>query len=61
VEGDINAFARINNRLYSILNPYLYRYNVERKDSTALIWAAKRGQDVTAQKSLKAAEIGLAT
>ena len=37
VEGDINAFARTNNRLYSILNPYLYRYNVKRKDSIALI------------------------
>jgi hypothetical protein len=29
VEGDINTFAQINNRLYGILNPYLYRHNVE--------------------------------
>lgn len=36
LEGDINAFARTNDRLYGILNPYLYRHNVERKDSTAL-------------------------
>jgi hypothetical protein len=47
VEGDINAFAWTNNRLYSILNPYLYRHNVKREDSTALTWAAKRGQDMT--------------
>ena len=61
VEGDINAFARTNYRLYGILNPYLYRHNVERKDGTALTWAAKRGQDATAQKSLEAAKIGVAT
>ena len=61
VEGDINAFARTNDRLYGILNPYLYRHNVERKHGTALTWAAKRGQDVTAQKSLEAAKIGVAT
>lgn len=61
VEGHINAFARTNDRLYSILNPYLYRHNVEREDGTALTWAAKRGQDATAQKSLEAAKIGVAT
>ena len=28
-ERDINAFARINHRLYSLLNPYLYRRNIQ--------------------------------
>ena len=61
MEGDINAFAWTNDRLYSILNPYLYRHNIKRKNGTALIWAANQGQDMTTQKSLKAAKIGVAT
>ena len=60
VERDINIFAQTNNHLYGILNPYLYRHNIEQKNGTALTWAAKQRQDVTAQKSLKAAKIGVA-
>ena len=41
VEGDINAFAWTNNYFYSILNPYLYCYNVKWKHGTVLIWAVK--------------------
>jgi ankyrin repeat protein len=50
---DINAFARTNTRLYNLLNPYLYRYDVQQHGSSALLWAAKHGQEATAQKSLE--------
>ncbi|MCJ1385017.1 hypothetical protein MMC17_008135 [Xylographa soralifera] len=50
-ERDINAFAQTNDRLYSLLNTYLYRHNVH-FGSLALLWAASRGQDATAKKLL---------
>ncbi|CEO58471.1 hypothetical protein PMG11_03195 [Penicillium brasilianum] len=51
-ESDINAFARVNIRLYNIVNCYLYKYNVDHQGSSALSWAAVHGQQATARKSL---------
>lgn len=48
----LNAFARTNRRLYSLLNAYLYRHNVEKENSSALFWAAKHGQEATAKMLL---------
>ena len=60
-ERDINAFARVNHRLYSLLNNYLYLYNVQQFGSSALFWAALHGQEGTAQKSLRQGAITQAT
>ena len=49
----INAFARTNTRLYNLLNRYLYRYDIQQCGSSALLWAARHGQEATARKSLK--------
>lgn len=48
----INAFARTNTCLRNLINPYLYLYDVQQLRSSALLWAAKQGQDATAQNSL---------
>ncbi|RYN61612.1 hypothetical protein AA0117_g12982 [Alternaria alternata] len=32
---------------------YLYRYNVQQSGSSALLWAARHGQEATARKSLR--------
>jgi ankyrin repeat protein len=50
---DINAVAQVNRRLYRLLDRYLYRYNVQQSGSSALLWAARRGQEATAQMSLR--------
>ena len=47
-ERDINAFIRINYCFNYILNPYLYRHNVQ-YGGWVLIQAAKQGQKITAQ------------
>lgn len=52
LQREINSFARTNARLYNLLNTYLYRYNVEQNKSSALLWAAKNGQEETAKKSI---------
>jgi hypothetical protein len=52
LERDINAFTRINHRLYNLLNPYLYRRNIQLFRSSALQWAAGHGQEGTARKLL---------
>src|SRR5207302_3202156 len=52
LERDINAFAQANRRLYRLLNTYLYRYNIRQSGSSALLWAARHGQEATAQKLL---------
>ena len=49
---DLNAFARTSQRLYFLLNNYLYRIDVEQGGSSALPWAAEHGQERTAQLSL---------
>ncbi|KAF2181495.1 hypothetical protein K469DRAFT_511336, partial [Zopfia rhizophila CBS 207.26] len=44
-ERDISAFAQSNFRLCKLLTPYLYRHNALWCQSSALLWAAKRGQE----------------
>lgn len=59
-EGDMNALAQANRRLYSLLNPYLYRRNSLKSQSSALLWAAQRGMETTARKCLsEGANIGV--
>jgi ankyrin repeat protein len=50
--SDLNAFARTNQRLYFLLNGYLYRIDVQQGGSSALLWAAEHGLERTAQLSL---------
>src|SRR5204862_3383637 len=52
-ERDINALTRTNRHLYSLLNAYLYRRNVQKFGSSALLWAAAVGQELTAQRLLR--------
>jgi ankyrin repeat protein len=51
-ERDINAFSQTNGRLHDVLNIYLYRHNVQRLGSSGLWWAARHGQEATAQRFL---------
>lgn len=51
-ERDINAFAQTNHWLYDLINVCLYRHNVQSGSSSALLWAASRGQDGTAKRLL---------
>ena len=53
-ERDINAFTRINRRIYFVLNDYLYRHNVRKfGGGSALLWAAEHGREATAQRLLE--------
>ena len=52
-ERDINAFSRTSSHLHNVLNPYLYRHNVQRLGSSGLWWAAQDGQEATTRKFLE--------
>jgi ankyrin repeat protein len=52
LERDINAFAQANRRLYRLLNTYLYRHNIQQSRSSALLWGAQHGQEVTVRRLL---------
>ncbi|CAG8888450.1 unnamed protein product [Penicillium egyptiacum] len=52
-QKDINAFARTSRRCFTLLNPFLYAYNVRQHQGSALHWAARQGQLRTAQESLR--------
>jgi ankyrin repeat protein len=52
-ERDINAIAQTNRRLYCLLDSYLYSYNIQQSGSSALLWAARHGQETTAHKLLR--------
>ncbi|EKV07769.1 Ankyrin 2,3/unc44, putative [Penicillium digitatum PHI26] len=52
-QKDINAFARTSRRCYILLNPFLYAYNVQQHQGSALHWAAIQGQLRTAKESLR--------
>ncbi|OQE30307.1 hypothetical protein PENFLA_c003G10917 [Penicillium flavigenum] len=52
-QRDINAFARTSRRCYTLLNPFLYAYNVRQHQGSALHWAASQGQLKTAQELLR--------
>lgn len=51
-DGDVAALVRTNRRLHHLLDPYLYRRNAQSSASSALLWAAKNGREVTARKAL---------
>ncbi|KAJ5960108.1 ATPase inhibitor IATP mitochondria [Penicillium vulpinum] len=52
-QNDINSFARTSHRCYTLLNSFLYAYNVRQHQGSALHWAATKGQLGTAQESLR--------
>ncbi|KAF5845576.1 hypothetical protein GGP41_009389 [Bipolaris sorokiniana] len=52
-ESDLNAFARTNRLLYHLTNPYLYDHNIRCSNDSALLWAAKHGQQRTVCKLLE--------
>jgi ankyrin repeat protein len=52
-ERDINAFSQTNRRLHNVIYTYLYRHNVQQLGSSGLWWAARHGQEATAQKFLE--------
>ena len=49
---DLNGFTRTSDRLYLLLNDYLYRIDAQRVESSALLWAAEHGLEKTAELSL---------
>ncbi|KND94757.1 Ankyrin repeat domain-containing protein 50 [Tolypocladium ophioglossoides CBS 100239] len=53
-ERDINALARTNRRIHHLLNHDLYRRYARKSGSSALQWAASRGQEVTLQYAIAA-------
>ncbi|KAH7147029.1 ankyrin repeat-containing domain protein [Dactylonectria estremocensis] len=53
-ERDINMLARTNRRLFSYLDPFLYRHNVNYSHSSAFRWAATCGQERTARRAIDA-------
>lgn len=57
-EKDINSLCQTSRRLYSILNPHLYRIN-SRSSPSALTWAVLCGIESTARISIEnGAEVG---
>ncbi|CAG8924919.1 unnamed protein product [Penicillium salamii] len=52
-QNSINALARANHRCWSLLNSFLYAYNVQHYNGDALHWAAKHGRLQTARESLR--------
>ena len=40
---DLNGFAQTNKFLHLMMNPVMYRYNIEFNNSSALSWAAEKG------------------
>lgn len=53
-ESSIWALAQSNRHFYIICSPYLYRYNVEHGNSSALNWPAENGNMNTFLKALDA-------
>ncbi|KAK2756744.1 hypothetical protein FQN54_005190 [Arachnomyces sp. PD_36] len=53
LEEDINALSTTNRRLHCLLINYLYRFNVRQSESSALVWAARRGVVTTARRSIE--------
>ncbi|KAL3472816.1 ankyrin repeat-containing domain protein [Aspergillus californicus] len=53
-QRDINAFIRTCRYLYNAFDGYLYRYNMQQCNRSALFWAARRGENITVARSLRA-------
>jgi hypothetical protein len=52
-ESDLNASAQTNRLLYQLTNLYLYNYNIQHLSSSALLWAARHGQERTVCRLLE--------
>lgn len=52
-EKDINALSQVNRGLYNLLNPYLYRINIDSIYKSAISWGAYNGQEPTVRKALE--------
>ena len=52
-ERDLNCFAQTSRRHYNLLNDNLYRYHIQRGESSALLWAAYHGREGTARILLR--------
>lgn len=52
-EKDINALSQVNRGLYNLLNPYLYRINIDSIYKSAISWGAHNGQEPTVRKALE--------
>ncbi|GLA28587.1 hypothetical protein CBS147346_10720 [Aspergillus niger] len=52
--SDINALARTHGTFYRVVNPMLYRYNVQHNNGSALSWGIEHRCLATVQKTLKA-------
>ncbi|SPO04187.1 uncharacterized protein DNG_06870 [Cephalotrichum gorgonifer] len=52
-ERDVNALARVDQKLFHLLDPYLYRRNGQQSGSSALRWAARHGRAGTARKAIR--------
>ncbi|KAL1955231.1 hypothetical protein VTO42DRAFT_8890 [Malbranchea cinnamomea] len=56
-EHEVNTLACLNRRLHGLLNPYLYRRNVQRSGASAMFWAASRGNLDTARRVLECVKV----
>lgn len=52
-ENDINSLVRVSKRLYTLINPYLYRSNFQFSRSSALIWVIRSGIAATVRTSIQ--------
>ncbi|KAK2757936.1 hypothetical protein FQN54_004342 [Arachnomyces sp. PD_36] len=52
-ERDLNSLSRTSRRLYALLNTYLYRRNAQNSKGSALLWAARYGNEATARMSIQ--------
>ncbi|KAJ5685366.1 hypothetical protein N7536_007985 [Penicillium majusculum] len=52
-EKDINALSQVNRGLYNLLNPYLYRINIDSIYKSAISWGAHNVQEPTVRKALE--------
>ncbi|KAJ5589383.1 hypothetical protein N7537_012061 [Penicillium hordei] len=53
-QKDLSAFTQTTKRTYTVLQPYLYKNNIQNHGTSALLWAAKNGHTVLTQKMLDA-------
>ena len=51
-ECDMNCLSQTNRRLYAVINPYLYWYNVYNSRGSALLWAAEKGIEATVRSTI---------
>lgn len=52
-ESDINAFAQANRQLCYLLNPILYRHNIQQSKSSGLFWASRSGKKASIERFLE--------